>query len=292
MSEDHQAVRRPNLFIIGAAKCGTTSLHAYLGRHPDAFMSEPKEPGYFVPEMDYYPKDLGWYLDLFAGAGDARIVGESSTHYTKVPVFSCVADRVADFSPEARVIYLMRDPVERAVSHYWHNVRKHQETRPMLQAIRDDVQYRAFGHYALQLRPWMSRFDSGSILTLVFEEMVADPRATLDEVVRWLGLPKAPGDATLGRKNARPDEVTRVRGRGHLHEFRSTGVWETLSPMVPKPLKTWATGLTLAKVRPTEEPDDGVVAHLRPWARESVSALEELLGREFPMWTTSLGDGS
>jgi hypothetical protein len=68
---------RPNLFIVGAMRSGTTSLHAYLGLHPEIFMSVPKEPSYFVKEMNL-AKGQEWYLGLFAAAGKAKVIGESS----------------------------------------------------------------------------------------------------------------------------------------------------------------------------------------------------------------------
>ncbi len=146
--------RKPNLFIIGAQKCGTTSLHHYLAAHPEIFLSEPKEPGYFVPEIDYYPRDREWYLGLFEGASGHRYVGESSTHYTKLPVYPGVVERIADFVDEApRFIYLMRDPIDRAVSHYWHDIRKFHEHRPIEEAFRERVDYRAFSNYPMQLEP-------------------------------------------------------------------------------------------------------------------------------------------
>jgi len=282
--------RRPNLFIIGAAKSGTTSMHAYLEQHPDVFMSNPKEPGFFTPEVIYYPKDLAWYLGLFADAGDARVVGESSTHYTKVPVYSCVADRVAEFSPNARIVYLMRDPIDRAISHYWHNARQYEEARPLLRAIREDVQYRAFGDYAMQLQPWFEAFDRRRIRVLVFEEMVTDPEGTLESVFEWLGLSKLPTPLALERKNTRPPEIKKSRGRGVVNRFRYSDFWGALSPAIPQGLKDLAKRLALETVRPGDQPTDEVVRHLRPWALERITALGELLGRGFDSWKTSLGD--
>ena len=113
----------PNLFILGAAKCGTTTLHSYLIAHKEIFMSEIKELGFFVPEFSYQPKELSWYLSLFEQAENYRYIGESSTHYTKVPFYDGVAERVYMFAPEARLIYIVRDPIERAISHYWHNTK-------------------------------------------------------------------------------------------------------------------------------------------------------------------------
>ena len=116
--------RRPNLFIIGAMKSGTSSLHAYLGTHPSVFMCEPKEPGYFVEQLNL-KRGRGWYSKLFHGAEGASIRGESSTEYTKAPMYGGVPQRLAEFNPQAKIIYLMRDPIERSISHYWHMVRWH-----------------------------------------------------------------------------------------------------------------------------------------------------------------------
>ena len=277
MPDESREGRRPNFFIIGAQKCGTTSLHSYLAQHPDVFMSDPKEPGHFVPEMDYYPKDLAWYLSLFAGAGDARIVGESSTHYTKMPVYSCAADKIAEFSPDARVVYLMRDPIRRAISHYWHSTRLFDEARPMLKAIQEDVQYCAFGDYAMQLEPWLERFDRRNILVLVFEDMVADPETTLSHVLRWLELPELPVPLSLERENARPDELLKARGRGLLSGLRYSGMWGKISPRVPQGLKDWAKGFAVEKVRPEDQPVDEVIDYLRPWAKERIAARLALM---------------
>ncbi len=149
-------------------------------------MSALKEPAFFVPELRYHPKEVDWYLSLFHGAGSARFVGESSTHYTKRPLFEGVAQRVSDFSPDARLIYLMRDPIDRAISHYWHNTRSSRpeftETRPMLEAIREDESYRAYGDYAMQIAPWLDLFGRAAVLPLVYEELVRDTEGTLAQV--------------------------------------------------------------------------------------------------------------
>lgn len=281
---------KPNLFIIGAAKSGTTSLHAYLAQHPEIFMSDPKEPGFFVPEITYYPKDEAWYLGLFEEAGEARVVGESSTHYSKLPTYRGVAERVRAFAPDARLIYLMRDPIDRAVSHYWHNARQFEEARPLGEALERDVQYRAYGDYAMQLAPWFERFGRDRVLTLVFEEMVADPSGTLDLVFRWLGLDPAPGEIELEARNTRPGEVVKARGRGIVNRLRYSSLWSAVSPRVPQALKDRAKKLALERVRPADVGTDDAVRLLRPWARTKIGELEQVLGRTFDPWTTSLGD--
>ncbi|MDE3166049.1 MAG: sulfotransferase [Acidobacteriota bacterium] len=108
-----RALRRPNLFIIGAMKPGTTSPHEYLDTHPQIAMSETKEPGYFAEELSLDKGECS-YLSLFAQ--DERIVfrGESSSHYTKLPLYRSVAERLHRFCPDARLIYIMRDPFDQA----------------------------------------------------------------------------------------------------------------------------------------------------------------------------------
>jgi len=109
---------RPNLFVIGAMKSGTSSLHATLAAHPQIFMCRKKEPDYFIEQCNW-SRGERWYLSLFARAGDKPIIGESSTGYTQAPRFHGVPQRIRGFRPDARFVYIMRDPIERTISHYW-----------------------------------------------------------------------------------------------------------------------------------------------------------------------------
>jgi len=148
------AQRKPNLFVIGAMKPGTTYLNKLLGAHPSIFMCSPEEPSYFVDQKQLrrlWPEawDLGfwrsedYYLRLFQSSGDAVVVGEASTNYTKRPLVYGVPERIHRFNPDSRFIYLLRDPNQRTISHYWHMVRFGAERRPMLEAIRTEPQYLA-----------------------------------------------------------------------------------------------------------------------------------------------------
>jgi hypothetical protein len=283
----HNTVPKPNLFILGAAKCGTTSLHAYLDLHPDVFMSEPKEPSFFVPERKHLPKELEWYQGLFKGAEKARIVGESSTDYTKRPFFEGVPDRIAAFAPDARFIYMMRDPIRRAISHYWHDARQYFQDLPMLEAMQATEKYTSAGDYAFQLEAYFSRFPRDRFLFLTFESFVLDTVGTLDDVFRWLGVDPIARSLDLTVENATPEVVALARGKGRLNRFRRSKFWSVVSPMVPRALKEVGRGAALEARRPKEEPEDEVISHLLPWAQETVDSIENLLGREFPEWTTS-----
>src|SRR5271170_4673027 len=146
--------RKPDLFLIGAMKSGTTYLRKLLNAHPKIFMCEPDEPSYFVDPQQLksiwiemwergFWKSEEHYLELFKSAGDATILGEASTNYTKRPLVTGIAEKIEAFNPRARFIYILRDPVARSLSHYWHMVRYHAEQRPIVEAIRRDSQFLA-----------------------------------------------------------------------------------------------------------------------------------------------------
>jgi len=282
----------PNLFIIGAMKSGTSSLHSYLSTHPEIFMCEPKEPAYFVLE-EGWSRGEAWYRSLFEAAGDARIIGESSTSYSKRPTYDGVVERIAAFSPDARFIYIMRDPVERTISQYWHMVRWHGEARDMLSAIRSSCEYRDNSHYAMQLQPYFARFGRDRVLCLTFEAMLAGGPPVIQDIFRWLGVdggfvPPNLSDA----ENVTPKHLTQVRrAAGLLNSLRHSAYWNALGPRVPAPLRRVGRLLSEKQVERLSQPTDEVVAHLRPRQRVETDDLVALLDRPFPEWTTLYGTG-
>ena len=279
----------PNLFIIGAMKSGTTSLHQYLATHPGAFMSEPKEPGYFVEELNL-SRGLAWYLALFREANSASVIGESSTHYTKLPLYQGVPERIMAFNPEARFVYLMRDPLQRIVSHYWHNVRNlflEAERRDFATAVAKDPTYLAFSDYASQLEPYFRLFGRDRVYCIVYEEMVADPAGTTRALLQWLGLDgDIPAEVFAERWNARPASIRQARGLGLLNRLAHSGVWSQVSPLVPRPLKRYANWLASRQVEVETEVSESMLAPFRPRVQLQVDAVRVLLGREFPQWST------
>ena len=204
--------RRPNLFIIGAPKAGTTSLYEYLRGHPDVYMSVVKEPAYFSPDVPpqkirfQYDRDLNRYLQLFAGARDERYVGEASTYY----IYSRMAPRlIHDFEPAARIVAMLRNPVEMA----WalHGQRASHGREPIsdfAEALAADARpdaggvarrqtvdkvgrYRDRARYAEQLQGWFDVFGRQGVHVIVFEEFIADTPAEFSRLLSWLGIDAA-----------------------------------------------------------------------------------------------------
>jgi hypothetical protein len=281
--------RKPNLFIIGAMKSGTTSLHEYLNTHPQIAMSEVKEPGFFVEELALR-RGEEWYLSLFKTNPCYRYIGESSTHYTKLPDYRGVAERIFQFNPKARLIYIMRNPFERTISHYWHAVRDTYhggERRSLLRAVAEAPEYLAFGDYAMQLEPYLRLFGRNSVFTLTFEALIRDPRQEIDRIVDWLGLTPYPIGVHTGKPhNQKPQKMIGVAGAGMLNRIERSKAWARLSPHVPMPVKNFARKLAYKSIdedRSTQEVLElkKVIADQQ---KRQVENLSRLLGRSFPEW--------
>jgi Sulfotransferase family len=297
--------RKPNLFLIGAMKAGTRYLRKLLKAHPDIFMCEPAEPSYFVdprhlrriyPEM--WQRGL-WrseerYLELFRPAGDAPILGEASTGYTKLPLAPGVVERIAAFNPDARLIYLLRDPVDRAISHYWHMVRHHAERRPIADAFRRDAQFVAFSHYAMQLRPYLGRFGRGRIAVVIYERLIADPAGVMRGVYEWLEVDAAAVDPSVFAEpeNVGPEMVSMAGWGGVPRRLgqapRLRGAIERLPPAVQRTLHR----LTTREVSRRAVDATEAVAFLRPQQLRQTEELAQLLGCSFREWTTLHGKPS
>jgi hypothetical protein len=176
----------PNLIVVGGLKCGTTSLHHYLNLHPEVAMSRPKELNFFVAELNW---DLGpdWYRAHFAA--DAAVRGETSPHYTNLPWFEGVARRMREtLGDDARVIYMVRHPIDRLLSHYLHNLGGGYERRELADAAGPDSAYVQRGRYAFQVEPYLEEFGSERILVLSREELAADRDAAVRRAFEFAGV--------------------------------------------------------------------------------------------------------
>lgn len=284
-------------------KSGTTYLNKLLNSHPSIFMCCPEEPSYFVEPRQLeklwpYMWDQGFwrsrehYLRLFEPAGDAPILGEASTNYTKLPLVPGVPEKIKEFSPNARFIYVMRDPVERSISHYWHYVRYNAEYRPMLRAIQADTQFIDVSHYAMQIEPYFNHFGRDHVYTLTYERMIHAPIETMRRLFGWLGL-----DPSLAKEtrfdqpeNVTPEVIRRAAMFGILQKLRQRYPFRALTPHIPLPFRRLAQRLTTRDIRRKCVDMEEVLKFLRPIQKSQTKQLAQLLGREFPEWTRLYGN--
>ena len=174
----------PNLIIIGAMKCGTTSLHEYLDRHPDVGMSKQKELDYFVGNNS--DKPLGWYRAQFDPSKAVR--GESSQNYSKAhfPWYAGAPEKIAALIPDAKLIYVVRDPIERYRSHIVENYLGETDSARQINIAQDG--YVKTGLYYYQLSFFLEHFPQEQIMVVDLDDLNRDRLAVMNRIFSFLGL--------------------------------------------------------------------------------------------------------
>lgn len=276
-------------------RAGTTALHEVLGAHPDIFMSPFKEPAFFAdPEQlardsriiasAGYAGNRERYLGLFAEAEGARYRGESSSHYTKQPRLTGIARRMAAFSSDPRIIYLVRNPIERALSHYQFAVYRRDEHRRPLAAFQADPFYCAVSDFEMQITPYLETFGRDHVHIEVLEELSAQPGHALAAIFTWLGVDPGRGPDTMPRRNQFTRPVDRLRGPRLVSTASHTAWYRgALSRLLPSAVRNAAK----AVLRDPVDDDlrsDAVMEHLRRRLEEPTRRLETLMGRSIDAW--------
>lgn len=228
----------PNFIIVGAQKAGTSSLYEYLVQHPQVLSASVKEIHYFDVR---YAKGVTWYRSHFSLVATmkekGRVTGEASLYYLFHPH---AAEHIKVTVPHAKLIVLLRDPVARAISHYFHQVRMKNEMLPMEQAFREEERrleveeqkmlndplyhsasyqrfsYKKRGVYVNQLRVYFELFPSEQILVLKSEDLFLRPESVLQETFSFLGVDTAltPRNLDLAKRNV--GGVRQKNSRCHL----------------------------------------------------------------------------
>src|SRR3954449_7353640 len=196
------AGRLPNFLIVGAPKCGTTSMADWLREHPDVWVPPEKELAFF--DREERADDVAWYRACFAPARRESAVGEATpTYMTRRETI----DRIAALLPDARLIDMLRDPVDRAYSHYWHWYERKGERRTFAEIVDEELReertgdvgrwaparpqgysYLAHGHYTRQLDWLEERFPPETVHVILFDDLQRDPVGVFKAACRFLGV--------------------------------------------------------------------------------------------------------
>ena len=176
----------PDFLIIGAMKCGTSTLQAQLACQPRIFMSTPKEPNFFSDDS-IYAKGAAWYRSLFKDAANGDLKGEASTHYTKLPTYPRTLWRLQQSLKAPKLIYLIRNPVERAVSHFIHEWTMGKMPADIEAAFKRHPELVDYGRYAYQIEPYLRAFGRDAIFLSTLEEMNRAPQLFLERIGAFLG---------------------------------------------------------------------------------------------------------
>jgi hypothetical protein len=277
----------PNLIVIGGQKCGTTSLHNYLAAHPQIAMSRDKELDFFTSWGQR--RGLSWYEQHFTR--NAPVRGESSPAYTAWPHILGVPEAIHQTIPDARLIYLVRDPVDRIVSEYLHAVGHGHERRSLIRVAAqpgfENSPYVAKSRYATQLARYLELFDSSQLLVLTQEALDHQRLATLRQIFTFLGVDESFVSPRFARRynkarDWRGGAALAQRARDALGEQR----FERLTGRVPRSAQRLGDRVTRRRIATPELPAE-LRRRLVSLLADDTARLTALTGLDLSHWSTA-----
>ncbi len=310
-------IAQPDFLIIGAPKAGTTALHTALAGHPDVFVSDPKEPKYWLcdgapppawcgPGDRHSQQEWIWradqYAALFKGAAEDKVRGESTPFY----LWSRGAHRrLAEALPAVRLIAVVRDPIDRAYSnwmHLWSDGLEPEQDFETAFARQDERvaagwapfwRYRELGLYGEQLAHLLDYVAADRVLVLRYRDLIDDPRTAVDRACWFLGIREGLVDS-IPRDNLRSFVEPGLRSQAlgpvirtgaRLGQFAPPEVWRRASV----PLTAGLTGSGTAH-RPRLSPEQR--ERLLPLFTDDIALLSELTADDYSAWTSGDSRGS
>ncbi|MFZ0302733.1 MAG: sulfotransferase [Terracidiphilus sp.] len=296
---ENESMYWPNFYIVGAAKAGTTSVYAYLIKHPQVFIPKIKEPGYFLsvrPNPDaaskLYVGDLEGYQRLYKGAKGYEAIGDASTGY----IFDRHAARsIHEVCPQARIVVLLRDPVARSYSQYFMFQRFGMERLSFAEAIRRDHSemieknswggyfhelYVELGLYYEQVRRYIEVFGRDQVEFFLHEDMANDTPGVIGAICRHIGVD--PGLLSA-------EDLARIHNPGRVPRYewlynaaRTVISFRLRDKVLPHRVKDWLGDSPWFYKRYKQQRDDESTRYLQSIYEPDICRLEELLGRKFP----------
>lgn len=206
---------QPDFLIIGAQKCGSTSLYNYVTKHPDILPAKAKELHFFnnYRGKNNFNKGISWYKKQFPAKQKNKLIGEATPEYL---FFPHVPERVYSLFPSIKIIIILRNPTKRAISYFHHNKKRKMEPLDLEQALTAETErlqdeqekiaqdpnyysynverysYKKRGLYLEQIQRWLEYFPKEQILILKSEELFANPSKTLEKVYTFLNVENIP----------------------------------------------------------------------------------------------------
>ncbi|SLN54393.1 Sulfotransferase domain protein [Roseovarius albus] len=181
----------PDYVIIGAMKCGTSTLAAQLGQQDGIFMTDPKEPNFFSDD-NQYARGIDTYRDLFKPAASGDLLGEASTHYTKLPTYPETLPRMLQHLEQPKLIYMIRNPIPRLISHYIHEWSMGVYPDDIETSLAKHPEMIEYGRYGHQIKPYADAFGAENIHLTSLESMKKSPQCMLEDVCQFLGYKNRP----------------------------------------------------------------------------------------------------
>jgi hypothetical protein len=273
----------PGFLIIGAQKSGTTTLYGDLSHHPGISFGAYKETGALCSDDARTPEGRRKYAANYRTAS-AAVLGDATTDYTKRTRFAGVPERARRIlGPELRLIYLVREPVSRAISHHYHGVSRKTLPADFGTALNEHPSLVDNGRYAFQLDAWLEHFPQEQLKVVRFEDYLADRAGTTQGLLSFLDLPPASLKADDPGLNRSGELGAAVGLWARVH--RSSVYRATLRRVLPDDLRLRIRGLVVPGPPPRPAPPtlaqvDEMLEVLRP----DVERLATVLGMDRPPW--------
>ncbi len=294
------AINRPNLFILGAAKAGTTTLYHILNQHPQVYMSFDKEPAFFCDDK-YYARGEDWYLKtFFHKVGNFPVRGEATSRYLYFG--QKVAPRIQKFSQgvSPKFIVIFRDPAQLVHSFYWNSVREGRESLPIEEALnmeqsrmaeqRQDLEargqilfaYSQIACYARQLQEFLTCFDKKDFLCFLTEDL-ANPTYVTQRLQRFLEIDASPSVLDTNKNTAA------LPKNKLFHQWlrQSSAIKDILKPLIPYTVRyNIKTRMLEKNLKPFQPPvlDPAFANTIRSQYFESTQELENQIDRDLTAW--------
>jgi hypothetical protein len=303
----------PNLFIVGAPKCGTTAMHIYLSQHPEIFMSIEKEPFYFHvtegegerPQYHRYRGDLEKYLKLFSAAIKEKYIGESSPGY----LASAIASKeIYDFNPKAKIVIMLREPGDLLLSTYYHHKFMGVETRKKFDdAILEEfsmlnvkekrpvhpIRYFDLCHYAKWIKTYIDQFGRENVHIILYDDLKKGVHDTYRELLRFLDVDEdfVPEFKIVNkRKFVRSKLLQKTLSLMHLspHQLKDNKIFIRFRSILPLGLDIFLINFG-KRIYSKENNDinhcsDKSISLIRSHFKSEICELEEIIGRNLSGW--------
>lgn len=265
-----------NFIIIGAQKSGTSSLSHQLAQHPKICFCKVKEPHYFSRNKDC-AKSINKYHKLFNPEKN-QICGEASTSYTFSPINIDTPARLYEYNPEMKLIYIMRDPVERIKSHYIHRYAKGTGEKSSHKGILNNSHYVNVSRYGMQIENYLEIFPRENLLLLVFEEFLINHLKTLGEISDFLGITHEP----FKNIDTRPKNSS--SSRKYIKKFRGARYLKNNLNILPIFLRSYVEKRLYYNSPPKIDFSNLTERILWRSLKGEVEVVEHLIGRRLNIW--------
>jgi sulfotransferase family protein len=288
-------MRKPDFFIVGAPRCGTTALYTYLGSHPEIFTSSPKEPHYFAPDVGF-PERVETqedYLKCFAGENGEKRAGEGSTWYLRS---NCSAVKIKEFNRDAQIIIMLRNPVEMMYSMYCHLRLGGREPYPSFRAALEQpssqrpvglgypYRYRPAARFTEQVEKYFRVFGREKVHIIIYDDLKRDTAGVYRQTLRFLGA-NTDYRPTFQLVNA--NRNIRSQRFHHLLWHRPPFLRHVARAVMPFSMRVgvWESLMRLNWVRQPRPPmDPELRVQLQKEFEPEVEQLSKLLGRNLIAW--------